>query len=123
MITITTKNAPKQLVERINTFIKNKRITTWDIDNENDYILNLDEYRYKAWMSINDRNEEYTLHFCIIESRKYAMTKEIYAVYHTRFAEMLLEYFDTEIEKLQISPLLVDNYDKFKKHGNHETDT
>ena len=43
MITITTKNAPKQLVEKINTFIKEKRITTWDIDNENDYILNLDE--------------------------------------------------------------------------------
>lgn len=41
MITITTKNAPKQLVEKINAFIKNKRITTWDIDNENDYILNL----------------------------------------------------------------------------------
>ena len=114
MITITTKNAPKQLVEKINAFIKNKRITTWDIDNENDYILNLDEYRYKAWMSIDDRIEGYTLHFCIIESRKYAMTKEIYAVYHTRFAEMLLEYFDTEIVKLQISPLLVDNYDKFK---------
>ena len=51
------------------------------------------------------------------------MTKEIYAVYHTRFAEMLLEYFDTEIVKLQISPLLVDNYDKFKKHRNYETDT
>lgn len=49
-------------------------------------------------MSIDDRIEGYTLHFCIIESRKYAMTKEIYAVYHTRFAEMLLEYFDTEIE-------------------------
>ena len=78
MITITTKNAPKQLVEKINTFIKDKRITTWDIDNENDYILNLDEYRYKAWMSIDDRIEGYTLHFCIIESRKYAMTKEIY---------------------------------------------
>ena len=51
------------------------------------------------------------------------MTKEIYAVYHTRFAEMLLEYFDTEIVQLQISPQLGENYDKFKKHGNYETDT
>jgi hypothetical protein len=39
MITITTKNAPKQLVEKINTFIKDKRITTWDIDNENDWFF------------------------------------------------------------------------------------
>ena len=93
MITITTKNAPGQLVEKINTLIKNKRITTWDIDDENDYILNIDEYRYKAWMSIDDRIEGNTLFFCIIESRKYALTKEIYAVYHCKFAEMLLEYF------------------------------
>ena len=103
MITITTKNAPGQLVEKINTLIKNKRITTWDIDDENDYILNIDEYRYKAWMSIDDRIEGNTLFFCIIESRKYALTKEIYAVYHCKFAEMLLEYFDTEIDNLQIT--------------------
>jgi hypothetical protein len=119
MITITTKNAPGQLVEKINTLIKNKRITTWDIDDENDYILNIDEYRYKAWMSIDDRIEGNTLFFCIIESRKYALTKEIYAVYHCKFAEMLLEYFDTEIDNLQISPLLVDRFDKFKKHDNY----
>lgn len=45
MITITTKNAPGQLVEKINTLIKNKRITTWDIDDENDYNLNIPQIR------------------------------------------------------------------------------
>ena len=50
MITITTKKAPKQLVEKINTFIKDKRITTWDIDNENDYILNLDRRIHYAFL-------------------------------------------------------------------------
>ena len=52
MITITTKNAPKQLVEKINAFIKNKRITTWDIDNEND--LNQRGERIATYKQIAD---------------------------------------------------------------------
>ena len=52
MITITTKNAPKQLVEKINAFIKEKRITTWDIDNEND--LNQRGERIATYKQIAD---------------------------------------------------------------------
>ena len=36
-----------------------------------------------------------------------------------KFAEMLLEYFDTDIERIEISSLLIDGYDKFKKVANH----
>lgn len=36
-----------------------------------------------------------------------------------KFAEVLLEYFDTDIKRIEISSLLVDGYDKFKKVANH----
>ena len=42
------------------------------------------------------------------------MSKVIYAVYHGRFAEMLLTYFDEEIETVEISSLAEVDVDFFR---------
>lgn len=117
MITITTLN-PECLVEKINAFIRDKRTSEWELDEENDYVLNLPDLKYKAWMTVNGNYDDGKLKIGIIESTKYRMTKHVYSVYHCRFAELILEYFDIDISNIEISSLLVPNVDKYKIGSN-----
>ena len=117
MITITTTN-PRGLVDKLNTFIKEKKTTEWELDEENDYVLNLPDLKYKAWMTVNEGSNGNQLKIGIIESTKYRLTKYVYSVYHCRFAELILENFDIDISSIEISSLLVSNVDKYKIGSN-----
>lgn len=119
MITVETRNNPQFLIDKLIAFLNEKSIDTWEIDDEDDFTLCSEKYRFKAWMTIDKRIKNKAFNICIIESKKYPMTKSIYAAYHCKFAEVLLEYFDTDIKHIEISSLLVDGYDKFKKVANH----
>lgn len=120
MITVTT-SYPQNLVEKINAFIRVKRTTEWELDEENDYVLNLPDLKYKAWMTVNEDYSDGKLRIGIIESTKYRLTKRIYSMYHCRFAEFVLEYFDNDISNIEISSLLVPDIDKFKIDGINES--
>lgn len=120
MITITTTTNPRCLVEKINAFIREKKTTEWELDEENDYVLNLPDLKYKAWMTVNEDFSENKLMVGIIESTKYRMTKRVYSVYHCRFTELMLENFDMDISNIVISSLLVPTVDKFKPTENNE---
>lgn len=122
MITIKTRNNSQFFIDKLIAFFNEKSIDTWEIDDEDDFTLSSEKYRFKAWMTIDKRLSTNTFNICIVESKKYPMTKSIYAVYHCKFAEMLLEYFDADIERIEISSLLIDGYDKFKKTVNHAVD-
>lgn len=119
MITVKTRKDPRFLIDKLIAFLNEKSIDTWEIDDEDDFTLSSEKYRFKAWMTVDKRLRTNSFNICIIESKKYPMTKSIYAAYHCKFAEMLLEYFDTDIERIEISSLLIDGYDKFKKVANH----
>lgn len=119
MITVKTRKDPQFLIDKLIAFFYEKSIDTWEIDDEDDFTLSSEKYRFKAWMTVDKRLRTKSFNICIIESKKYPMTKSIYAAYHCKFAEMLLEYFDTDIERIEISSLLIDGYDKFKKVANH----
>ena len=41
------------------------------------------------------------------------MTKHIYAWYFTQLAELLLDYFDTDIETITITSNKIEDVDKF----------
>lgn len=84
----------------------------WHIDSEGDYSLIDELWERKAWMTpVFDPDNPHILRYGIIGSSSYKMTKGVYGVYHGRFAEMLLTFFDTEIETLNISPLFVKDVD------------
>lgn len=114
MISISTIN-PRGLVEKINAFIRDKKTTEWELDEEDDYVLNLPDLKYKAWMTVYDDFSNNNLKIGIIESTKYRLTKYVYSVYHCRFSELILENFDTDISTIEISSLLVPPVDKFKQ--------
>lgn len=115
MIKVITNDSPQKLIDKLNAYINSKSTNTWKIDDDGDYVLCIADYQYQAWMTIDDRYEEHAFNVCIIESKKNPMTKKIYSVYHCRFAELLLECFDLDIEHVKITSMLVPGYDKFKR--------
>ena len=51
--------------------------------------------------------------FGIISRRNVKLSSIVYAIYHSRFSEMLLIHFDKYIKKIEISSLLVNGIDIF----------
>lgn len=115
MIRVQT-NDPEGLLDRIREAIENNVVVTWHLDNDGDFLPTQEQWIGKAWITPLIREDAPdSLYFGIIESKLQRMTKAIYGVFLGRFAEMLLTHFDTDMESLYISPLLVDNIDVFTK--------
>lgn len=115
MIQVRT-NDPEGLLDKIREAIENKVVVTWLLDNDGDFFPTQEQWIGKAWITPLIRKDvPNSLYFGIIESKLQRMTKAIYGVFLGRFAEMLLTHFDTDMESLYISPLLVDNIDVFTK--------
>jgi hypothetical protein len=93
---ITFKTAtPSALLSAIKEEITNGKIITWSCDKDGDFTHNLDQWRNKAWLRPSFGTSE--LNFGLLGQKETVMTKEIYAVYHGRFIEMVLTHFDTKI--------------------------
>ena len=87
---------------------------SYTVDDMGDYTISRDQWRYLAW--IRAYIEEHRVVFGIIQSRKFLMTPELYGIYHGRFVATLLSHFDLQIEKLEVTPLLLQNYDIAKEY-------
>lgn len=109
-IIIKTKN-PDQLLQSLNDAIENREILTWMVDDDGDYTITRDQWQYHAWMKPYPHHEEGILFFGIVQSRRYNMTKELYGIYHGRFVATLLSHFDTLMDDIQVSPLLLKDID------------
>lgn len=99
-------------INNLNEKIQREEIQTWSQDDDGDYTHTPLQWQSKAWMRAHF-SSGYII-FGIVSSRKYPLTKELYAVYHGRFAEMLLAHFDELIESLEITPQLNINFDYFR---------
>lgn len=49
--------------------------------------------------------------FGIIQSSNFPITRQLYGVYHGRFVATLLSHFDYMMDSIEVSPLLVEEYD------------
>ena len=103
-ITIKTKN-PQKLIKSLNDAIENREILTWSVDQDGDYTIARDQWRYHAWFKPQDIKDG-ELIFGIVQSRKYNMTRKLYGIYHGRFVATLLSHFDDLMDDIIISPLL-----------------
>lgn len=109
-IIIKTKN-PNQLLQSLNDAIENREILTWMVDDDGDYTITRDQWQYHAWMKPYIKQEDGILCFGIVQSRKFEMTKDLYGIYHGRFVATLLSHFDTLMDDIQVTPLLLKNID------------
>lgn len=93
------------LVDKIKKKIDSKEITTWSYDSQGDFTHNVDQWRYKAWIRPRHSEDTQNLVFNILGRNDKKMTNAEYAVYHGRFAEMLLIHFDVQISRVELSAL------------------
>lgn len=103
MAVIVRTADPRSFVALINAAITAGRVKTWIRDPDGDYTHFANQWEFKAWMRASVGDGSVT--FNIIGSQKFKMTREIYAVYHGRFIEMLLAHFDENFESAQATAL------------------
>ena len=103
-IIIKTKN-PQKLIKLLNEAIENQEILTWNVDQDGDYTITRDQWRYHAWFRPREIKKD-ELIFGIVQSRKYSMTRNLYGIYHGRFVATLLSHFDELMDDITVSPLL-----------------
>lgn len=103
-ITIYTSN-PRQLHNLIREHIENGDIKTWEVDSDGDYTHMPDQWHKVGWIHPTQVIEDDRLIYGFIGRNKIPTTKTEYAIYHGRFAEMILTHFDTKVSKIEISSL------------------
>lgn len=109
-IYINTQN-PQKLLDSINKAIDNRDIITWSRDNEGDYTIEREQWKFKAWM--RPEIEYNRLIIKIIQSRKYLLTTELYGVYHGRFISTVVAHFSNQIIGIEVTPNPNSEYDIF----------
>lgn len=111
-IEIEIKIKPDEFIKELNDAIKKGYIETWYLDADGDYTHTPEQWRNRAWFKIRSKRGNKIV-FGIVASRNFRLTKVLYAVYHGRFAEMLLAHLDNHIVDISISSLLDKNLDYF----------
>lgn len=110
-IYVKTDN-PSELVTHIREGISNNNIETWLCDSAGDFTHDTDQWRYHAWMTPFVENERVVFGIICRKDRNLSIAE--YAVYHGRFAEMLLRHFDKICKDIEITPLAT-RYDVVNK--------
>ena len=108
---IQTQN-PTGLLRNVKQAINERHVDTWLYDEEGDFTHTPEQWKYNAWMRPIVASN--TLVFGIVGNNSVQMTKEIYAVFHGRFAEMLLAHFDLEFASVSATALGDAEIDLFK---------
>ena len=98
---IRTTN-PSGLLSAIKKEIDNKEIDTWSYDNDNDFSHVPPQWKDNAWL--RPKIVVGSLQFGILGRKDVELTRYIYAVYHGRFAEMLISHFGVNFSEISISP-------------------
>lgn len=96
---IKTTN-PRDLLDKIKAAINQRRIETWAYTSQNgaDYFSHVTpdkQWQGQAWLKPTIIPTEHLV-FNIIRPQNGKVSSAAYAVYHGRFAEMLLGHFDKE---------------------------
>ncbi|MDP3493823.1 MAG: hypothetical protein Q8R82_11965 [Hyphomonadaceae bacterium] len=94
MAIIITNANPAELLKEIYKAIDEKKIITWSYDKDKDFTHATAQWENKAWFRSKIYDNE--LRFGIYGQKNIELTKEIYAIYHGRFIEMLLAHFDSK---------------------------
>jgi hypothetical protein len=105
MISFSTTK-PKTLLAAIKSAIDKGHITTWSYDSDGDFTHSTNQWARKAWMRPRIAADE-ALRFNIVFPRDEIADREIYAIYHGRFGEMMLAHFDSEFSRISATAQLV----------------
>jgi hypothetical protein len=85
---------PQALLAAIKRAIEQRHVETWTYDKDGDFTHTPTQWANKCWLRPHFGSGVLT--FTTLPPRGVALSKEIYAVYHGRFIEMLLAHFDSQ---------------------------
>ncbi len=104
MLTVKTTQ-PNNLLARIRREITNRRIETWESTESGSFTHTpaSGQWKNKAWFRPSVGPGEIV--FNIVRPKGGKVSKEVYAVYHGRFSEMLLAHFDDNISEMRLTAL------------------
>ena len=95
---------PAELLAVIKKAITEGKIVTWSCDQDGDFTHTAAQWKNKAWLRPRVRTGELVMN--ILGSRNQVMTKEVYAIYHGRFVEMVLAHADRYFTTATASAML-----------------
>jgi hypothetical protein len=101
-ITVSTSQ-PSALLNNIKKQIEEKKIRTWAFDKDGDFTHTPEQWANKAWLRPKILNGKLLL--TIIPPQNTKLSSEVYAVYHGRFIEMLLEHVDQHFQSASASAM------------------
>lgn len=108
-ILIRTKHA-QSIINRLKEQINNNQIPTWAYDSEGDFMFI--DAPVVAWMRpVVGSNR---LDFYIVGRKDMEISVEEYALFHSRFVEMLLTYFSQECTYMLVTSPFVNKNDTKK---------
>ena len=85
---------PQALLAAIKRAIEQRHVETWAYDKDGDFTHTPTQWANKCWL--RPHLGVGTLTFTTLPPRGVALSKEIYAIYHGRFIEMMLAHFDSQ---------------------------
>ncbi len=105
MAVIIKATSPDRILRSIYRRIDEREIRTWAYDDAGDFTHTAAQWKERAWMRprISDQGNL----IANIVAPKGGLTRDVYAVYHGRFVEMILAHFEDDVEyaKATVQPL------------------
>jgi hypothetical protein len=95
--------SPKALLAGIKKAIDERRIETWQYDGDGDFTHSATQWNRKAWLRPSVCGNGLSL--SIVPPQSGAISREVYAIYHGRFIEMLLAHFDQSFSQARASAM------------------
>lgn len=100
MALIFETNRPEKLLESLKNAVRAGSIA-WEIDEDGDFTYSPQKWKYEAWL--HPSVGKHRLTFYILPPKTDTITTEVYAVYHARFLQMMLTYFDELFDSCRAS--------------------
>jgi hypothetical protein len=104
-LTVST-SSPQTLLNGIKKAIDDKKVLTWgykEVDGVRYYTHIADQWNKLAWFKALIQPPG--LVFNIVPPKGKGVSTEVYAIYHGRFAEMLLAHFDHQFSEARASAM------------------
>jgi hypothetical protein len=105
MAIVVFTDTPQKLLDDLRRAIENATIETWERTPVGNLTLTAMRGRWKNKAWLRPSIEKNKVRFNIIRPKGGSVSKEVYAVYHGRFSQMLLMHFDSSISRIQLSAL------------------
>jgi hypothetical protein len=90
------------LLTKIKRLIDQGHITTWSYDEEGDFTHTATQWKNRAWLRPQVQPDR--LRLVIRKSKTVPLTREVFAIYHGRFIEMLIEHVPKDFVRASATP-------------------